>query len=117
MLTRKYYQQFADILCEESASPRLIDAFARFFAHDNANFKAQRFAAAIEKCKRARGLAGRARGLAGRSRRYAVTGDFSRLVYSRHRTRAAAERARAKLARKWGWSHPGSEPRVVVEED
>jgi hypothetical protein len=45
--------------------------------------------------------------------RYAVTGDFSRLVYSRHRTRAAADRACRALAARWGWSHPGSEPRVV----
>jgi hypothetical protein len=45
--------------------------------------------------------------------RYAVTGDHSRLVYSRHVSRSSAERACRALARKWGWSHPGSEPRVV----
>ena len=45
---------------------------------------------------------------------HAVTGDFSRLVYSRHRTAEAAERAAQSLARQWGWSHPGSEPRVVA---
>lgn len=46
--------------------------------------------------------------------RFAVTGDFSRMVYSRHRTEAAAKRACAALAAKWGPSHPGSEPRVIV---
>jgi len=45
--------------------------------------------------------------------RYAVTGDHSRMVYSRHRTEAAALAAAQGLARKWGYSHPGSEPRVV----
>jgi len=45
--------------------------------------------------------------------RYAVVGDFSRAIYSRHRTRAAAERACRSLARRWGWSHPGSEPAIV----
>lgn len=45
--------------------------------------------------------------------RYAVTGDHSRLVYSRHCTEAAARRAARSLARKWGASHPGSEPRIV----
>ena len=44
---------------------------------------------------------------------WGVTGDFARLVYSRHSTRALAERAAKRLARKWGESHPGSEPRVV----
>lgn len=46
--------------------------------------------------------------------KYAVTGDFSRLVYSRHSSLGAAQKARQKLARKWGYSHPGSEPRVVL---
>lgn len=44
---------------------------------------------------------------------FAVTGDFDRMVYSRHKTRAAAERACRGLAAKWGHSHPGSEPRVI----
>lgn len=43
---------------------------------------------------------------------YRVTGDFSRLVYSRHSTEAAAVAAARRLARNWGWSHPGSEPVV-----
>lgn len=43
---------------------------------------------------------------------YVVTGDHTRMVYSRHSTYAAACRACAALARKWGWSHPGSEPLV-----
>lgn len=43
---------------------------------------------------------------------YRVTGDFSRMVYSRHHTEDAALKAAAALSRKWGWSHPGSEPRV-----
>jgi len=47
------------------------------------------------------------------SYRYAVTGDFDRMVYSRHRTLAAAERACRALAARWGRSHPGSEPRVI----
>lgn len=47
---------------------------------------------------------------------YAVTGDHSRLVYSQHKTASAAERARRQLARHWGHSHPGSEPRVVKTE-
>lgn len=41
---------------------------------------------------------------------YRVTGDFNRLVYSRHASAAAAVRAAKKLARRWGWSHSGSEP-------
>lgn len=41
---------------------------------------------------------------------YRVTGDFNRLVYSTHRTAEAARSAAKALARKWGWSHPGSEP-------
>ncbi len=45
--------------------------------------------------------------------KYAVTGDFDRMVYSRHATRAAAERACRALAAKWGHSHPGSEPAVI----
>jgi hypothetical protein len=48
---------------------------------------------------------------------WAVTGDFSRMVYSRHRTQGAAEKSCAALAAKWrreyGWIHPGSEPAVV----
>jgi hypothetical protein len=50
-----------------------------------------------------------------RSRReftYRVTGDFMRLVYSRHETEDAAMRAARVLSRKWGVSHLGSEPRV-----
>ena len=48
--------------------------------------------------------------------RYAVTGDFQRMIYSRHHTRLAAERACRALAAKWGPSHPGSEPRVIEVE-
>lgn len=48
---------------------------------------------------------------------HAVTGDFSRLVYSRHRSYAAARRAAQALARKWGPSHLGAEPRVVEISD
>jgi hypothetical protein len=44
---------------------------------------------------------------------HAVTGDFDRMIYSRHTSFSAAERARRALAAKWGRSHPGSEPRVV----
>ena len=44
---------------------------------------------------------------------YAVTGDFSRMIYSRHRTLVAASRAARALSKMWGWSHPGSEPQVV----
>jgi hypothetical protein len=44
---------------------------------------------------------------------YDVTGDHTRTVYSSHRTEALALRAARRLARKWGWSHPGSEPQVV----
>ena len=48
---------------------------------------------------------------------WAVTGDFSRMVYSRHITQGAAEKSCAALAAKWrreyGWIHPGSEPAVV----
>lgn len=47
------------------------------------------------------------------SRRYVVTGDHSRVTYSRHTTEALALAAARKLARRWGWSHPGAEPRVV----
>ena len=46
---------------------------------------------------------------------YIVTGDYSRLVYSRHATEAAALRAARRLARRWGWSHPGAEPQVVCD--
>ncbi|HEY3220315.1 MAG TPA: hypothetical protein VGJ80_06265 [Gemmatimonadales bacterium] len=46
---------------------------------------------------------------------YRVTGDHMRLVYSHHRTLAAALRACRALTRKWGWSHPGAEP--LVEQD
>ena len=44
---------------------------------------------------------------------WCVTGDFRRLVYSRHKTKLLAEAALLRLSRRWGWSHPGSEPRVV----
>lgn len=46
-------------------------------------------------------------------RKYAVTGDFDRMIYSRHMTKNLAENAAKKLAKKWGKSHPGSEPRVI----
>jgi hypothetical protein len=48
---------------------------------------------------------------------YRVTGDFLRLTYSQHRSKAAAWRAAKALASKWGWSHPGSEPRVERNEN
>lgn len=44
---------------------------------------------------------------------YAVTGDFSRVIYSRHHTLEAAQRACRALAAKWGALHLGSEPRVI----
>lgn len=47
------------------------------------------------------------------TKNFVVTGDFSRMIYSRHCTRAAAEKACKALAKKWGYSHLGSEPRVV----
>lgn len=43
---------------------------------------------------------------------YRVTGDTNRVVYSRHSTEHAARKAASALSRKWGWSHPGTEPRV-----
>jgi hypothetical protein len=43
---------------------------------------------------------------------YRVTGDNSRMTYSRHRTLDAALRSARNLAQKWGWSHPGAEPRA-----
>jgi hypothetical protein len=48
---------------------------------------------------------------------YRVTGDFSRMVYSQHRSEAAAWRGAKALVRKWGVSHPGSEPRVQRQEN
>ena len=47
---------------------------------------------------------------------YHVTGDHSRMVYSRHTTEQAALRAARALARRWGWSHPGAEPQVVHDD-
>lgn len=47
---------------------------------------------------------------------YLVTGDHIRIVYSRHRTFEAARRAARRLNRQWGWSHPGSEPRVRLPD-
>lgn len=44
--------------------------------------------------------------------RYAVVGDYRRMTYSRHRTLEAARRSARSLARKWGQSHPGSEPGI-----
>ena len=41
---------------------------------------------------------------------YRVTGDHARMVYSTHKTAEAAIRAAKALAKRWGWSHPGSEP-------
>jgi hypothetical protein len=43
---------------------------------------------------------------------YRVTGDFLRVTYSQHDTEASAQRAAVSLRKKWGWSHPGSEPIV-----
>jgi hypothetical protein len=43
---------------------------------------------------------------------FRVTGDFDRMVYSSHKTIEAARKAAKALAKKWGASHPGSEPRV-----
>lgn len=43
---------------------------------------------------------------------YRVTGDSVHIVYSQHRSLARAERAAKRLARKWGWSHPGTGPVV-----
>jgi hypothetical protein len=42
--------------------------------------------------------------------KFRVVGDFTRMVYSEHKTASAATNAAKKLAKKWGWSHPGSEP-------
>lgn len=44
---------------------------------------------------------------------YRVTGDHHRMIYSRHSSEALALAAARALARSWGWSHPGSEPRVI----
>jgi len=41
-----------------------------------------------------------------------VIADTTTTVYSQHRTEDAAIRAAKALARKWGWSHPGTEPQV-----
>jgi len=71
---------------------------------------------------RARGAAhGNAPTAALRRRAYlwAVTGDLSRNIYSRHRTLAGAEKARTALTEKWlqefdaSYLHPGAEPAVV----
>lgn len=43
---------------------------------------------------------------------YRVTGDFIRMVYLSHKTIGAARKAAKALAKKWGWSHPGSEPQI-----
>lgn len=53
-----------------------------------------------------------------RTAKYAVTGDYNRMVYSTHLTREAAERAARALEAKWvresgKGSLPGSEPRVI----
>lgn len=48
---------------------------------------------------------------------YRVTGDSIRMVYSRHRSEQTARRAARSLARRWGNSHPGTEPRVEVLTD
>ena len=48
---------------------------------------------------------------------YAVTGDHSRLVYSRHACLLSAQAAARRLNRAWGVSHPGAEPRVVLLHD
>jgi hypothetical protein len=46
--------------------------------------------------------------------KFEVRGDFARVLYSTHSTRKAAERAARALAKKWGYSHIGSEPVVRV---
>jgi len=43
---------------------------------------------------------------------FRVTGDFDRMVYSSHKNFELALKAAKALAKKWGLSHPGSEPRV-----
>ncbi len=43
---------------------------------------------------------------------YRVIADTTATEYSTHRTECAAIRAAKALAHKWGWSHPGTEPRV-----
>ncbi len=43
---------------------------------------------------------------------YRVTGDHDRMVYSTHKTQAAAERAAKALNRKWAPNNPGSEARA-----
>jgi hypothetical protein len=43
---------------------------------------------------------------------YRVTGDFTRMVYSRHMSLTAAKEAARILSSKWGASHAGSEPAV-----
>lgn len=48
---------------------------------------------------------------------YRVTGDFNRMTYSEHKTLSAAIKAAKALAKKWGKSHPGSEPRVERSTD
>ncbi len=41
-----------------------------------------------------------------------VITENTQAVYSRHRTETAAVRAAKALAKKWEWSHPGTEPVV-----
>jgi hypothetical protein len=43
---------------------------------------------------------------------YRVTGDFMRMVYSRHTSLEAAKKAARALSSRWGVSHAGSEPAV-----
>lgn len=47
-----------------------------------------------------------------RNRKYRVVADSMAMTYSSHATEQAAIKAAKALARKWGWSHPGTEPRV-----
>jgi hypothetical protein len=59
-LTRKHFQAIADVLCDTGASNRTIEGFSNYFQTENPRFNRSRFEAAVQKCKRARGL-GRAR--------------------------------------------------------
>lgn len=45
-----------------------------------------------------------------------VTGDHSRMTYSRHRSLHAAIRAARSLDRAFGQSHTGSEPQVFADD-
>jgi len=59
-LTRKHFQEIADVLCNVGASKRIVDGFSGYFKHQNPRFNATRFEDAVARCKRKRkkGLSG-----------------------------------------------------------